>query len=146
MIKDIYLLGSTGSVGKTTLKIINKDKSNFKIKLLTTNRNVNKIYMQALRYNVNKIVIFDKNISKKSLEKFKKKKIKVYSTIKEAFKKTKKKTFLTINAISGIEGLEPSLNIIKYTKNFATANKESIICGWRFLEQECKKIKQILYL
>ena len=74
MIKDIYLLGSTGSVGKTTLKIINKDKSNFKIKLLTTNRNVNKIYMQALRYNVNKIVIFDKNISKKSIEKFKKKK------------------------------------------------------------------------
>ena len=141
MIKDIYLLGSTGSVGKTTLKIINKDKSNFKIKLLTTNKNVNKIYMQALEYNVNKIFIFYKNIQKKSLEKFKKKKIKVYSTIKEVFKKTKKKTFLTINAISGIEGLEPSLNIIKYTKNFATANKESIICGWRFLDQECKKNK-----
>ncbi len=141
MIKNINLLGSTGSVGKTTLKIINKDKGNFKIKLLTTNKNVNKIYKQAIEYNVNKIVIFDKNISKKNLEKFKKKKIKVYSSIKDAFKNTKKKNFLTINAISGIDGLEPSLNIIKYTKNFATANKESIICGWRFLERECKKNK-----
>ena len=43
MIKDIYLLGSTGSVGTTTLKIINKDKKNFNIKLLTTFKNVNKI-------------------------------------------------------------------------------------------------------
>ena len=141
MIKDIYLLGSTGSVGTTTLKIINKDKSRFNIKLLTTNRNVNKIYKQALEHNVKKIVIFDKEVQNKNLKKFKKKNIKVYSTIQDALKKIKKKSFLTINAISGIDGLEPSLNIIRYTKNFATANKESIICGWRFLNIECKKNK-----
>ena len=141
MIKDIYLLGSTGSVGMTTLKIINKDKGNFNIKLLTTNKNINRIYKQALEHNVNKIVIYDTTKLKKNLEKFKKKKIKVYSTIKDALKKNKKKSFLTINAISGIDGLEPSLNIIKYTKNFATANKESIICGWRLLDKEFKKNK-----
>ncbi len=141
MIKDIYILGSTGSVGTTTLKIINKDKGNFNIKLLTTNKNVNKIFKQALKYNVNKIVIFDKEKYKKNLDKFKKKKINVYLTIKDALKNKKKKSFLTINAVSGIDGLEPSLNIIKYTKNFATANKESIICGWRLLEKECKKNK-----
>jgi len=141
MIKDIYILGSTGSVGTTTLKIINKDKRNFNIKLLTTNKNVNKIFKQALKYNVNKIVIFDKEKYKKNFDKFKKKKINVYLTIKDALKKNKKKSFLTVNAISGIDGLEPSLNIIKYTKNFATANKESIICGWRLLDKECKKNK-----
>ena len=65
MIKDIYLLGSTGSIGTTTLKIINKDKKNFNIKLLTTFKNDKKIYKQALKYNVNKIVIFDKNTKKK---------------------------------------------------------------------------------
>ena len=141
MIKDIFILGSTGSVGTTTLKIINKDKRNFNIKLLTTNKNVNKIFKQALKYNVNKIVIFDKEKYKKNLDKFKKKKINLFLTIKDALKNQKKKSFLTINAISGINGLEPSLNIIKYTKNFATANKESIICGWRLLDKECKKNK-----
>ena len=141
MIRDIYILGSTGSVGMTTLKIIDKDKRNFNIKLLTTNKNINKIYKQALEYKVNKIVIFDKDKQKKNITKFKKKKIKVYSTIKDALKKNKKKSFLTINAISGIDGLEPSLDIIQFTKNFATANKESIICGWKFLEKECKKNK-----
>ena len=123
MIRDIYILGSTGSVGMTTLKIIDKDKRNFNIKLLTTNKNINKIYKQALEYKVNKIVIFDKDKQKKNITKFKKKKIKVYSTIKDALKKNKKKSFLTINAISGIDGLEPSLDIIQFTKNFATANK-----------------------
>ena len=71
MIKDIYLLGSTGSVGTTTLKIINKDIRNFNIKLLTTNSNINKIYKQALKFNVKKIVIFDKDKLNKNLEKFK---------------------------------------------------------------------------
>ena len=93
MIKDIYILGSTGSVGTTTLKIINKDKRNFNIKLLTTNKNVNKIFKQALKYNVNKIVIFDKEKYKKNLDKFKKKKINLYSTIKDALKNKKKNHF-----------------------------------------------------
>ena len=42
MIKEIYLLGSTGSIGETALNILKKDKKNFKIKLLTTNSNVKK--------------------------------------------------------------------------------------------------------
>ena len=53
--------------------------------------------------------------------------------------KYKKKVFCSINAISGIEGLEPTLQIIKYSKNIALANKESIICGWNFISKELKK-------
>ena len=43
MTKDIFLLGSTGSIGETTLKVIKKDKANFNIKLLSTNKNTEKI-------------------------------------------------------------------------------------------------------
>ena len=39
---QIAILGSTGAIGKTTLKIINKDKKNFKIILLSTNKNAKK--------------------------------------------------------------------------------------------------------
>ena len=60
MTKDIFLLGSTGSIGETTLKVIKKDKSNFNLILLTTNKNVKKIYKQAIQFQVKKIVIFDK--------------------------------------------------------------------------------------
>ena len=75
MNRDIFLLGSTGSIGETSLNIINKDKKKFKIKLLTTNNNIEKILSQAIAFDVNKIVIFNqKKIKKKNLQKFKKKK------------------------------------------------------------------------
>ena len=141
MKKDIFLLGSTGSIGETTLKVIKKHKSNFNVKLLSTNKNIKKIYKQAIQFDVKNIVIFDKNSYLKNLKKFKDKKIKVFTSITEALRRNKKKSFLTINGISGIEGLEPTLDIIKYSNNLAIANKESIICGWQFIAEELKKKK-----
>ncbi len=141
MSKSIFILGSTGSIGTTTLKIIKKNKQKFNVKLLTTNKNVKKIYKQAIEFNVKKIVINDTNKYQKYSRKFQKKKIKVYFSIDDVFKKNKYKSFLTINAISGIDGLEPSLKIIKYSNNFAIANKESIICGWSFISKKLKKYK-----
>ena len=53
--KKIAILGSTGSIGEATLKIIKKDKKNFKINLLTTNKNINKIFKQAKDFRVKNI-------------------------------------------------------------------------------------------
>jgi len=141
MKKDIFILGSTGSIGGTALNILKKDKKNFRIKLLTTYSNVKKIFDQAILYNVKEIVIFNRKEYFKNYNKFKKKNIKVFPSINDVFKYKKKKSHLTINAISGIDGLEPSLNIIKHTNNLAIANKESIICGWKFLKKELQKNK-----
>ena len=47
MIKKIAIFGSTGSVGKSTIDIIRKDKKKFKIILLSTNSNVENILKQA---------------------------------------------------------------------------------------------------
>ena len=44
MIKKIAILGSTGSIGQTTCEIIKKNKKDFKVILLSTNNNINKIY------------------------------------------------------------------------------------------------------
>ena len=45
-----------------------------------------------------------------------------------------------MNAVSGLDGLKPTLNIIKFTKQIAIANKESIICGWSLINKRIKKI------
>ena len=44
-----------------------------------------------------------------------------------------------MSSISGLDGLEPTLKIIKHTKKIAIANKESIICGWNLINKEIKK-------
>ena len=46
-----------------------------------------------------------------------------------------------MSSISGIDGLEPTLKIIKFTKKIAIANKESIICAWDLLNSEISKHK-----
>ena len=58
--KKIVILGSTGSIGQNTLSLIRKDKKNFEIKLLSTNKNIKKIINQAKEFKVKDIIISDK--------------------------------------------------------------------------------------
>ena len=46
-----------------------------------------------------------------------------------------------MSAIVGIDGLYPTINLIKFSKKIAIANKESIICAWNLIKRELKKHK-----
>ena len=61
MKKKIAILGSTGSIGKSLLKIISKDKKNIKVELLTANKNYKVILKQAEKFNVKNVIITDSN-------------------------------------------------------------------------------------
>ena len=65
MKKKIVILGSTGSIGKTTLKIINNNQNDFIVDLLSTNTNYKKVFNQASKFNVKNILIHDKKIFQK---------------------------------------------------------------------------------
>ena len=139
MKKKIAILGSTGSIGKQTLKIIKKDKKNFDVVLLSTNKNTKLILKQAKEFNVKNIVI--KNYE--SYLKFKKKikYLKVHKNFDNLEQFIKKKLDYTMCAITGLEGLKPTLKIVKHTKTIAIANKESIICGWCLINKQLQKHK-----
>jgi 1-deoxy-D-xylulose-5-phosphate reductoisomerase len=47
MKKKIAILGSTGSIGKTLINILKKDKKNFEIVLLSVNKNIRELEKQA---------------------------------------------------------------------------------------------------
>ncbi|MFL2901483.1 MAG: 1-deoxy-D-xylulose-5-phosphate reductoisomerase [Candidatus Pelagibacter sp.] len=139
MMKKIAILGSTGSIGETTLKIIKKDKKNFKINLLTTNRNINKIFKQAKDFRVKNIIISDLSSYKKAKIKFKRSNINIYNSFDSLNKIIKTKNDLVMSSITGLNGLLPTLKSIKHTKKILIANKESIICGWNLINKELKK-------
>ena len=137
--KKIIILGSTGSIGKQTLQIIKKDKKNFKVVLLSTDKNINLITKQIKTFKVKNVVVT--NNKKFEILKKKFKKINIFPDFENLDNKIKGKVDYTISAISGIEGLRPTINIIKKTKRIAIANKESIICGWGLIQEELKKNK-----
>ena len=138
MKKKIAILGSTGSIGNTTLGIIKKDKKNFNIILLSTNSSAAKIFKQSKEFNVKSVIINDKGKYLAWKKKFIRNKINIYNNFENFNKIFKGKIDYTINAISGIDGLEPTIRIIRFTKKIAIANKESIICGWNLINKELK--------
>tara|TARA_B100000953_G_C17993762_1_gene412883 strand:- start:28 stop:1197 length:1170 start_codon:yes stop_codon:yes gene_type:complete len=137
MKKKIAILGSTGSIGKTTVEIIKNDKKNFEVILLSTNNNLKEITKQIKNLKPKNLVINNKNHCLKLKRKFKK--INIFYSFALFFKNFNQKIDYTISGISGLSGLQPTLDIIKYTKNVAIANKESIICAWNLIEKELKK-------
>ena len=62
MRKKIAILGSTGSIGKSTIEILKKDKKNFEIVLLTANKNYKDLLEQAKVFNVKNIILTNKDI------------------------------------------------------------------------------------
>ena len=90
MKKKISILGSTGSVGLTTLKIIDQKKLFFSINLLSANKNFKIICKQINKYKPKIFVVTNEKIFKKVYFKFKKKNIKIYNNFKN-IKSIKKK-------------------------------------------------------
>jgi len=141
MKKKIAILGSTGSIGKNLLKIIEKDKQNFEVVLLTSNKNYLELYKQAKKFKVKNLIINNASSYNKLIKINSTNKIKIYNSYKNYSRIFKKKIDYTMCSISGIDGLIPTYNIIKHTKTIAIANKESIICAWELLLKEIKKNK-----
>ena len=137
--KKIIILGSTGSIGKQTLEILKKDKKNFKVILLSTDKNIKLIKKQIKIFKAKNIVVTNKE--KYKILKKKLKKVNIFPDFTNLDKMIKGKADYAISAISGVKGLRPTINIIKKTKRIAIANKESIICGWELIQKELKKHK-----
>ena len=140
MKKKIAILGSTGSIGKTLIEIIKKDKKNFNVILLTAHKNYKEILKQAKILKVKNLIITDKksylNLSKNKLGK-----IKIFNNYESFNNIFNEKIDYVMSSISGINGLTPTIKIIKFTKKIAIANKEAIICGWHLIKKDLKRFK-----
>ena len=137
MKKLISILGSTGSVGISTLKIIEKKKNSFKINLLSANSNFDLINKQIKKYKPKIFLVFNQEVFEKIKKKFRYKKIQIINKLNKNI--LIQKNDVTVSAIPGIAGLVPSLHMIKRSKKILMANKESIICGWKFIKNQAIK-------
>ena len=136
MTRIVSILGSTGSIGLTSLKIIDKKINNFRIYLLSANKNYKIITKQIKKYKPKYFVINDSSIFSKVKKNNYKNTIILNKFNQISFKK---KNDITISAIPGIAGLEPTIKLIKFSKNLFIANKESVVCGWNIINKIAKK-------
>lgn len=137
MQNKISILGSTGSIGVTTLKIIDKNQRYLKPYLFSANKNFKIICDQINKYKPEIFVISEKKIFEKVKKKYKKRNIKIVNNFISL--NSIKKSKYTISAIPGIAGLCPTLQMLKFSKKLLIANKESVICGWSLIKKTSSK-------
>ena len=136
MKKTISILGSTGSIGLSTLSIVNTKKNFFKVNFLSANKNYTLICKQIIKYKPKFFIVKNKLIYSKVKKKFAKNKTKILNDLNI---NVIKKSDITVSSIPGISGLEPTITAIKLSKKILIANKEAIICGWSLLKKEALK-------
>ena len=141
MKKKIVILGSTGSIGKSLLNIIDKDQSSFDIILLSAKKDYKTLIKQSKKFNVKNLIIEDIESFKLLKKKLSNSKTKVFNSFDDLKNILKSKVDYTMNSITGINGLIPTLKIINFTKTIAIANKESIICGWNLIQKKLYQYK-----
>src|SRR5262249_13885547 len=127
-IKRIAIFGSTGSIGRQALEVIESNPDKFSVEILTDHSNHELLTEQALKFNPNIVVIGDE---------------KKYNLVKDALSSSGVKVFagenaleevaamdcydLMLAAIVGYAGLRPTLKAICQGKTIALANKETLV-------------------
>ena len=131
--ETIAILGSTGSIGKNTLEIVKKTKK-FKVVLIAANKNFLKISEQIKTFNPRVVIVVNASVYTQIKKKYQKRNIIFLNNFYD-IERYIKKIDVTVSAIPGIAGLEPTIKFTKLSKNILLANKEAIICGWELIKK-----------
>lgn len=135
--KDITILGSTGSIGTQTLEVIDNLK-NWQVKALTAYQNIDLLYKQVKKYQPEFVVVVDSKAAKE-LKLRLGNTTKVFSGKEELKTAAAEKVDLVLNAIVGFAGLEPSVSAARSANDIALANKESLVSGGPVLTELVKE-------
>jgi 1-deoxy-D-xylulose-5-phosphate reductoisomerase len=126
--KRIAVLGSTGSIGKQTLEVVEAYPDKFEISVLTANNNADLLIDQALKFKPNTVVITNENLHKKVADILWNEGIKTFcgdKALEEVVEMDEIDIVLT--ALVGFSGLKPTLRAINAGKTIALANKETLV-------------------
>jgi 1-deoxy-D-xylulose-5-phosphate reductoisomerase len=145
--KNIYLLGATGSIGKQTIDIIKAYPNEFDLKAISGFNNFEQIIELAKEFNLDMICVKDQIYFERLKQIFPSKNI-VFGNqgLSEIAKlNPEDKTGVLINALVGMVGLRPTVDAIKLNRNVLLANKETLVVGGHIIKELLNKYQSKLY-
>lgn len=144
-LSNLAILGSTGSIGCNTLKVVkNLNKNNYptKVKYLSTNSQIDLLAEQVKEFSPDAVVISNEDKAKEFKEKFSFSKLDVLSGTEGLNEISKRDDYDTlVCALVGFSGLAPVINAIKSKKKIALANKETLVVAGSIVNQLLKEYK-----
>ena len=139
-IKNIAILGSTGSIGTQTLDIIERHPDLFRVSVLTANDNWELLARQASQFHPKRVVLVNPENYENLKEALKGKNIEV-ATGREALidAPTDEETDMVVTALVGYSGLLPTISAIRNGKTIALANKETLVVAGEIITNLVKE-------
>ena len=138
--KNIGILGSTGSIGTQTLNVINQFPDEFNVKYLSCQENIHLLIEQTKKYKPDTICILNerkKNALETALANTKVKIISGRSALLELSKRND--IDLMMNALVGSSGMEPTIEALKAQVDVALSNKESLVMAGHIINKIIEK-------
>lgn len=137
MIKNISILGSTGSIGTQALDVV--DKLNLNVVALTASKNIELLEQQVRKYKPQLAVVFDEAKAKVFKDNIKDTDTLVLSGMDGLVSAaTIESTELVLNAVVGMVGLKPTIAAANSKKDIALANKETLVAGGKLVTDAVK--------
>ncbi|MEN9942448.1 MAG: hypothetical protein RLZZ91_449 [Bacteroidota bacterium] len=138
--KNIAILGSTGSIGTQALEVIQEHPDQFCVEVLTAHSNSALLIQQSLKFNPNAVVISDESKYAEVKDALASTDIKVYAG-KQALEQIVEMDSIDIvlTALVGAAGLPPTVKAILAKKNIALANKETLVVAGEIITQLAKE-------
>lgn len=137
--KRVAILGSTGSIGINTLKVLENFKDRFKIVGLSAKENILELEKQIEKFSPEYVAIADDEKYESLKSKFETK-VKLYKGVDGIIKiATSSDVDIVVSAIVGSAGMLPTLSAVKSGKIVALANKESLVMSGEIIMREAKK-------
>lgn len=136
--KKLLILGSTGSIGTSTLDLARCFKDQFEIVGLSTNTSIDELEKQIVEFNPRAVVVKDKEKAKQLRERVALK-CEVLSGNEGLLEITKRDNYdILVTALVGFAGLAPTIEAIKLKKRIALANKETLVVAGELIINLCK--------
>ena len=140
MKKRIALLGSTGSIGRQALEVIQAHQDKFEVEVLTADTQADLLIEQAIIHQPNAVVIANEAYYEQVKTALFPHDIKVYAGSVSLEQIVEMSTIdMVLVALVGFSGLQPTLNAIEHGKQIALANKETLVVGGELIIKEAEK-------
>ena len=140
--KQIAILGSTGSIGTQTLDVVRQHPEAFSVYALSAHRSIDLLIKQALEFNPAVVCIADETYYRPLCDALSDLPIRVLAGEKAlAEMVTMPAIDVVVAAMVGYAGLRPTIEAIKAKKTIALANKETLVVAGEIIDRLAKRYK-----
>ncbi len=137
--RRLTILGSTGSIGCSTLDLVERNPEAFAVEALTANRSVARLAMQAKRFGAGLAVVADEAAYGDLKEALSGSGIEVAAGAAAVAEAATRSTDWVMAAIVGAAGLAPTLSAIRQGTVVGLANKETLVCAGSLMTAEVRR-------